>query len=70
MSKLLVGCISISHADILEKLGLTPDSVLHVENGNGEIIVNVVASDENKQDWLTNNEDQHWIIRKTKLELK
>lgn len=68
MTKLQKGSLYISKEDILNTLGLTEDTVITGVKDSGDgIEINVIANGENKQDWLVDNTDNNWNLRRKKL---
>lgn len=70
LSKLQKGKLYISKEEIIEKLGLTEDSVISSVNMFEDgIEFEVVASGENNKDWLVDSTSGMWNIRRHKLSI-
>lgn len=70
LTKLQRGRLFISKEDIKSKLGLTEDTIVNsVVSANGDIEFEVIASSENDKEWLTENTNSEWNIRRQKLDL-
>lgn len=70
MSKLQKGRLYISKEDIIEKLGLTGDTIINpAVNTNGDIEIDVIASGENKHDWLVDSTNSHWNMQRHRLDI-
>lgn len=69
MTKLKQGSLFISYDDIRQHMGLTSDTQLTVEAGSDGIEIRVIASDDNKQEWLTDILESAWNIARVKIQL-